>query len=140
MDHYTTLGVPRDASDAQVQAAYKRAVRHLRPDKTANTSEAMTALKRARDTLCDKLARKNYDASMEDDPVLAWMVSRRPPVVVQDDMYDDPEETVEIDGAPQARRSQQNPWGKYDFEARCAREFTPDGGEEVAVDLDDLPY
>lgn len=140
MDPYTTLGVPRDASDTQVQAAYKKAVRHLRPDKTANTSEAMTALKRARDTLCDKLARKNYDASMEDDPVLAWMVNRRPPVVVQDDLYDDPEETVDINGAPVARRCEPNLWGKYNFEARCEQRFTPVDGEEVAVDLDDLPY
>jgi curved DNA-binding protein CbpA len=138
-DHYGVLGVPRDATTRRIKEAYKEAVRELRPDRSQKQAgELMHALKLARDTLTDDLARKQYDASLEDNAVLAWMDSL-PTTALDDDLYNDPEETVSMEGAAQVR-DVTNSWGKFGYNLRQGQAFSPTGGEEVALDLDDLVY
>ena len=61
--HYSTLGVPNDASAADISRAYRKLSMTLHPDK-CQESNAETAFKRlseAHTVLCDPLQRRTYD-------------------------------------------------------------------------------
>jgi curved DNA-binding protein CbpA len=65
-DYYADLGLPRDASQADIKAAFRRAASKHHPDKGGN--EAL--MKRANDayeTLGDPARRAEYDATGRDD-------------------------------------------------------------------------
>lgn len=64
-DHYTTLGVARDATPAEIKAAYRRASSAAHPDKGGST-ERMQAVNRAYEVLSDPERRQQYDVNGSD--------------------------------------------------------------------------
>jgi hypothetical protein len=59
VDHYETLGVPEDASQAQIKRAYYHLVRQYPPEKEP---EKFKVIREAYETLSDPRARENYNA------------------------------------------------------------------------------
>jgi hypothetical protein len=61
---YTTLGIPRTASAADVREAYRRLAKQFHPDlhADAQTTERMQRINQAWETLSDPTARARYDA------------------------------------------------------------------------------
>ena len=55
MNPYETLGVPSDASDADIKRAYRREIRKAHPDR-GGTNEDMAELNRARDQAYEECA------------------------------------------------------------------------------------
>ena len=76
-DYYATLGVTRDATDAEIRAAYIRLVKSSHPDRLG-TSPAPTAWKAANEQLAqfneaffvlgDPVRRKQYDSGHAPEP------------------------------------------------------------------------
>ncbi len=66
-DYYAALGVPKDASAADIKKAYRKLARELHPDKTAEGSDRVRAEERfkevseANSVLSDPTRRKEYD-------------------------------------------------------------------------------
>jgi molecular chaperone DnaJ len=60
-DPYDTLGVSRDATQAQVKAAYRRLVKLCHPDRNPQGHEQMVALNLAYEVLGDPEQRRVYD-------------------------------------------------------------------------------
>jgi molecular chaperone DnaJ len=70
-DYYDTLGVARDASDADIKRAYRQLARKYHPDANPDDPEAEARFKeiaRAYETLCDPQRRANYDRFGADGP------------------------------------------------------------------------
>lgn len=65
-DHYDTLGVPRDASPADIKSAWRRLAATEHPDKGGN-AEKMAAINRANDVLGDPDKRAEYDETGQCD-------------------------------------------------------------------------
>lgn len=67
--HYETLGVPADASESEIKAAYRRAAMRWHPDRNPeNLREAERKFKEfgaAYAVLSDATKRRNYDAELE---------------------------------------------------------------------------
>jgi curved DNA-binding protein CbpA len=63
-DPYAVLGIPRDASDQQVQRAYRRMAKRYHPDlhPDAQTSQQMRRVNQAWETLSSPGSRARYDA------------------------------------------------------------------------------
>ena len=63
-DPYAVLGIPRDASDQQVQRAYRRLAKRHHPDlhPDAKTSQQMRRINQAWETLSSPESRAQYDA------------------------------------------------------------------------------
>jgi curved DNA-binding protein CbpA len=63
-DPYAVLGIPRDASDQQVQRAYRRLAKRYHPDlhPDAQTSQHMRRINQAWDTLSSPGSRARFDA------------------------------------------------------------------------------
>jgi curved DNA-binding protein CbpA len=63
-DPYAVLGIPRDASDQQVQRAYRRLAKRYHPDlhPDAQTSQQMRRVNQAWETLSSPGGRARYDA------------------------------------------------------------------------------
>jgi hypothetical protein len=63
-DPYAVLGIPRDASDQQVQRAYRRLAKRYHPDlhPDAQTSQQMRRINQAWETLSSPGSRARYDA------------------------------------------------------------------------------
>jgi len=82
LDPYTTLGVPRDASQRQVQQAYRQLARRHHPDLHAGTeaNARMQRVNQAWEILSSPARRASYDAaSTAPGPASAghWAASRR---------------------------------------------------------------
>jgi curved DNA-binding protein CbpA len=82
LDPYATLGVPRSASQRQVQQAYRRLARRYHPDlyPDAMTTERMQRVNQAREILSSPTRRARYDAestSRESARAGHWSASRR---------------------------------------------------------------
>ena len=63
-DPYTTLGVPRTASEADIKSAYRKLAKELHPDRNKDNpkaSETFSDVTRAYDLLSDKAKRAQYD-------------------------------------------------------------------------------
>ncbi len=63
-DLYTTLGVPRTASEQDIKSAYRKLAKELHPDRNKdkpNASEKFSEVTRAYDLLSDKAKRAQYD-------------------------------------------------------------------------------
>lgn len=69
-DLYATLDVPRDASEAAIRKAYRKASKRAHPD-GGGTPEKFRAVNQAMQVLTDPLRRKTYDETgkIEDKPV-----------------------------------------------------------------------
>ena len=63
-DLYKVLGIPRDASAAEVKKAFKRSAKSAHPD-AGGSAEAFTQVKLAHMVLSDDTARAKYDATGE---------------------------------------------------------------------------
>ena len=63
-DYYKILGVPKNASDADIKKAYRKLARKFHPDLNQGNKEAETKFKElstANDVLSDSEKRRNYD-------------------------------------------------------------------------------
>ena len=60
-DHYTTLGVDRQADTATIKSAFRRASRQAHPDKEGGSDAAQAAVNEAWRVLSDPELRKLYD-------------------------------------------------------------------------------
>ncbi|QWS34769.1 molecular chaperone DnaJ [Curtobacterium aetherium] len=69
-DHYDVLGVPRDASDADIKKAYRRLARELHPDvnPSPDAAERFKDVTHAYDVLSDPDQRRRFDAGPQDGP------------------------------------------------------------------------
>ncbi|TKB91786.1 MAG: J domain-containing protein [Nitrospira sp.] len=62
--HYVTLGVFRDATADEIQAAYRALAKQYHPDTSSGeTGAAMTQINEAYETLSDDHTRQIYDAT-----------------------------------------------------------------------------
>lgn len=59
-DHYATLGVPKEATDAQIKKAFRRKASKAHPDRGGD-GEEMAELNAAWACLSDPIRRKQYD-------------------------------------------------------------------------------
>lgn len=66
MSHYDTLGVARDASTADIKAAWRRASAAAHPDREGGSTERMQAVNQAYEVLGDPDRRAAYDATGSD--------------------------------------------------------------------------
>jgi curved DNA-binding protein len=80
-DHYSTLGIPRTATEAEIKRAYRKLAMQYHPDR--NTQDPKAAKKfsevaSAYEVLSDAKKRKNYDqhGSAEDSPFWGGFQSR----------------------------------------------------------------
>jgi len=71
-DYYTIIGVGRDATAAQIRAAYRAKARTCHPDvcRDPNAAHAFTQLVEAYGVLSDAGKRKGYDAFLDRDRAL----------------------------------------------------------------------
>lgn len=63
-DPYTTLGVTKNASDAEIKSAYRKLAKELHPDRNANNpraAERFSDVAKAYDLLSDKQKRTQFD-------------------------------------------------------------------------------
>lgn len=69
IDHYRTLGVPRDASTREIRRAYRRLVRQHHPDvNQADDARRFVAITDAYQVLNDPVARARYDRTSPGPP------------------------------------------------------------------------
>jgi hypothetical protein len=97
MGHYDVLGVPPDATRAEVRRAYLALAREHHPDRVGGSLDRMQALNQAWETLGDPDLRRRYDRTLAGPvpgPAPSW--SREPPgdragerVDFLDDLLDD---------------------------------------------------
>src|SRR4028118_2075312 len=69
-DLYSTLGVKRDASEAEIKKAYRKLAKELHPDRNKDNpaaSDRFSKVTSAYDILSDKDKRAQYDRSEIDD-------------------------------------------------------------------------
>jgi molecular chaperone DnaJ len=63
-DYYKVLGVPKDATEAEIKKAYRKLAREFHPDANKGNAEAEERFKEiseANDVLADPKKRKEYD-------------------------------------------------------------------------------
>ena len=70
-DHYSELGVNRDATPDEIRRAYHRAARRIHPDvsEQPQANELFIALQKAYEVLADPTKRAAYDASLPADRI-----------------------------------------------------------------------
>jgi curved DNA-binding protein CbpA len=83
-DPYTTLGVPRTATQAQVREAYRRKAKQFHPDlvSDAQATERMQRINQAWQALSSPAARARYDAQSATTTAAAyphWTAAPRRP-------------------------------------------------------------
>lgn len=66
MSLYETLGVPSDASAAEIKKAYKKLAQKLHPDKPTGDAEKFQAIQHAYEILSDADNREHYDRTGSD--------------------------------------------------------------------------
>jgi molecular chaperone DnaJ len=64
-DYYAALGVPRDASAADIKKAYRKLAAELHPDRNPGGEERFKEVSEAYDVLSDSGKRKEYDEARE---------------------------------------------------------------------------
>jgi DnaJ-class molecular chaperone len=61
-DHYSTLGVSKDATQNEIKSAYRELAKKYHPDKSDGDTEKFQEVQEAYDVLGDKDKRRRYDA------------------------------------------------------------------------------
>ena len=91
-DHYTLLGVTRDASQEEIKRAYYEAAQRLHPDKNiaAGETELFLGVQQAYETLSNPKRRAQYDATLPPEqkqpvPFLYKILSSRPNLIHLDE-------------------------------------------------------
>ncbi len=92
---YDVLGVGRDATPAEIKAAWRSAVDHAEPG-----TPRFRSLNEAADTLLDPVRREAYDATLP--AVVVPLVTRPEPADVDLDPRTDPEADPEVEAEPAA--------------------------------------
>lgn len=69
MDHYTTLGLTPEASEADIRAAYRSLAQKYHPDKNRGDPSKFLGVKEAYEVLSDAARRSAYDTGKPTDPV-----------------------------------------------------------------------
>src|SRR3954451_5932799 len=64
-DYYAALGVPKDASAADIKKAYRKLAAELHPDRNPGGEERFKEVSEAYDVLSDTAKRKEYDEARE---------------------------------------------------------------------------
>jgi molecular chaperone DnaJ len=64
-DYYAALGVPKDASAADIKKAYRKLAAELHPDRNPGGEERFKEVSEAYDVLSDDAKRKEYDEARE---------------------------------------------------------------------------
>jgi molecular chaperone DnaJ len=64
-DYYAALGVPKDASAADIKKAYRKLATDLHPDRNPSGEERFKEVSEAYDVLSDAAKRKEYDEARE---------------------------------------------------------------------------
>ena len=91
MNHYERLGLPADASPADVHRAFRRAAQALHPDHHGDVSTPeMVAVNEAWRVLSDPIRRAAYDASLRLPQPPPVTVPPPPPIRPQDHLDEDP--------------------------------------------------
>ena len=69
-DHYSLLGIPRNATQAEIKKAYFEAAQRLHPDKHngPGQTERFLQIQQAYEVLSDKNKRARYDATLPPEP------------------------------------------------------------------------
>lgn len=78
MNHYETLGVPKDADQATIRAAYRRLMSEHHPDREGGDADQAAAVNHAYHVLSDETLRLEYDGSggMEGDEAKIELAAR----------------------------------------------------------------
>jgi molecular chaperone DnaJ len=80
-DYYQLLGVPRNASLAAIERAFRRLARRLDPRRVEGTSDSFAELQAAYETLADAERRSRYDDELggeERRTAIDWSFVRHP--------------------------------------------------------------
>lgn len=87
-NHYEVLGVPRDADDATIKKAYRKAASQHHPDKKGGDAETMKKVNDAYAVLSNPTRRKAFDEGRDDkeavDELTAFIMQHFIAVVGQD--------------------------------------------------------
>jgi curved DNA-binding protein CbpA len=68
MNYYDELGVPTNATNEEIRAAFRRKAKKLHPDRNGGDAEKMARANRAYETLSAPTKRLTYDRTGEDAP------------------------------------------------------------------------
>ena len=66
MDHYTTLGVSKNASQDEIKRAYRQLAKEHHPDKPAGNAERFKQINHAYSIVGDEIKRREYDYAPDD--------------------------------------------------------------------------
>ncbi|HEU6449031.1 MAG TPA: DnaJ domain-containing protein [Verrucomicrobiae bacterium] len=86
-DHYATLGLHRNCTDAQIRAAYRLLAKQLHPDVNGGSHEAVAqtqALNAAYETLGDLVRRREYDQELAALPKAAGRNGKLTPNIAKE--------------------------------------------------------
>ena len=67
-DHYSLLGIARDATQSEIKKAYFEAAQRLHPDKNAGQTEHFLLVQKAYETLSNTRERARYDTTLPPEP------------------------------------------------------------------------
>ena len=130
--YYETLGLWRDASDADIRSAYRHLARLHHPDvsQKPDAAEHFRAIQEAYDVLSDPAARASFDATFAfaDDPARSRSTTGRD-AGARSDRYSRTGRQ-----AREAREQTRPQASKQDHEARAGKNYTPASPRAVEVE------
>jgi curved DNA-binding protein CbpA len=126
MSHYDLLGVPPEATDAQIRAAYRTLVQLFHPDRLGHLKEEsrtfaedrLKALNAAYEVLGDPGKRAKYDASLAAPVPPRASAPSRPPAAPREPAYSpqNPYSSQAQDSAPRSSTAQSD-WASFKRQA-----------------------
>ena len=93
-NHYTTLGINKNASYDEIKKAYRKLSLNYHPDRNAgdiNKSERYKKINEAYRVLSDDIERKNYDLLNSFDPILHSISNNIDPTNIMNMFMNSPE-------------------------------------------------